>query len=48
VTATSASGNVIKRIDYDSFENIMNDTDASFEMLFGFARGLYDRDAELI
>ena len=48
VMAMSASGNVIKRIDHDSFENIMNDTDASLEIFFGFAGGLYDRDTGCI
>ena len=39
-----ASGNVVKRIDYDSFGNIINDTDPTFEVPFGFAGGLHDRD----
>ncbi|MGD8255387.1 MAG: RHS repeat-associated core domain-containing protein, partial [Syntrophobacterales bacterium] len=47
VTATSASDNVIKMIDYDSFENIMNDTGTSFQIISGFAGGVYDRDTGL-
>jgi RHS repeat-associated protein len=43
-----ASGNVVKRIDYDSFGNIINDTNPSFEIPFGFAGGLQDRDTELV
>jgi RHS repeat-associated protein len=43
-----ASGNVVKRIDYDSFGNIINDTNAAFEIPFGFAGGLHDRDTGLI
>ena len=43
-----ASGNVVKRIDYDSFGNIINDTDPTFEILFGFAGGLHDRDTGLV
>ncbi|NQT70398.1 MAG: hypothetical protein HQ552_12545 [Desulfobacteraceae bacterium] len=43
-----ASGNVVKRIDYDSFGNIIDDTDPSFEMPFGFAGGLHDRDTGLV
>ncbi len=43
-----ASGNVVKRIDYDSFGNIINDTNPGFNILFGFAGGLYDRDTGLI
>jgi len=43
-----SSGNVVKRIDYDSFGNIINDTNASFEIPFGFAGGLHDRDTGLV
>ena len=43
-----AAGNVVKRIDYDSFGNIINDTDPSFTIPFGFAGGLYDPDIGLI
>jgi len=43
-----ASGNVVKRIDYDSFGNIIEDTDPSFEIPFGFAGGLHDRDTGLV
>jgi len=47
VVADSA-GNVVKRIDYDSFGNIVADTNPSFDMPFGFAGGLHDRDTGLI
>jgi len=43
-----ASGNVVKRIDYDSFGNIIDDTYPAFEMPFGFAGGLHDRDTGLV
>jgi len=43
-----ASGNVVKRIDYDSFGNIIEDTDPFFEVPFGFAGGLHDRDTGLV
>ena len=43
-----ASGNVVKRIDYDSFGNIINDTDPSFTIPFGFAGGLHDRNTGLV
>jgi len=43
-----ASGNVVKRIDYDSFGNIIDDTDPAFEVPFGFAGGLHDRDTGLV
>jgi len=44
----NASGNVVKRIDYDSFGNIINDTDPSFKVPFGFAGGLHDSDTGLV
>jgi RHS repeat-associated protein len=43
-----ASSNVIKRIDYDSFGNIIDDTDPLFEVPFGFAGGLHDKDTGLV
>ena len=43
-----ASGNVVKLIDYDSFGNIINDSYPTFEVPFGFAAGLHDRDTGLI
>lgn len=43
-----ASGNVIKRIDYDSFGNIISDTNPGFDIPFGFAGGLHDRDTGLV
>ena len=42
------AGNVVKKIDYDSFGNIINDTNPSFEVSFGFAGGLHDRDTGLV
>jgi len=43
-----ASGNVIKRVDYDSFGNIASDTNPGFGVPFGFAGGLQDRDTDLV
>jgi len=43
-----ASGNVVKRIDYDSFGNIINDINPGFQVPFGFAGGLHDRDTGLV
>jgi RHS repeat-associated protein len=43
-----ASGNVIKRIEYDSFGNIITDTAPAVEVPFGFAGGLHDRDTGLV
>ena len=42
------SGNVVKRISYDSFGNILEDTNPSFKIPFGFAGGLHDRDTRLV
>jgi len=42
------SGNVVKRIEYDSFGNIIDDTDPTFEVPFGFAGGLHDQDTGLV
>jgi RHS repeat-associated protein len=43
-----ASGNVAKRINYDSFGNVIGDTNPTFEVAFGFAGGLHDRDTGLV
>ncbi|GBC59969.1 hypothetical protein DENIS_0911 [Desulfonema ishimotonii] len=45
---TDASGNLVKRIEYDTFGNILTDSDPLFEVPFGFAGGLHDRDTGLI
>jgi RHS repeat-associated protein len=45
---SDAAGNVVKRIDYDSFGNIIGDTNPSFTVPFGFAGGLHDRDTGLV
>jgi RHS repeat-associated protein len=42
------SGNVVKRISYDSFGNSLEDTNPSFTIPFGFAGGLHDRDTGLV
>jgi RHS repeat-associated protein len=44
----NATGTPVKTIDYDSFGNIINDTNLSFEVPFGFAGGLHDRDIGLV
>jgi RHS repeat-associated protein len=43
-----ALGNVVKRIDYDSFGNMVNDTNPSFQTPFGFGGGLHDPDTGLV
>lgn len=45
---TDSAGNVVKKIDYDSFGNIVNDSAPSFSIPFGFAGGLYDPDTGLV
>ena len=45
---TDSAGTVVKQVDYDSFGNIINDTNPSFSVPFGFAGGLYDRDSGLV
>ncbi len=44
---TDADGNIVKEIVYDSFGNIVTDTDPDFRVPFGFAGGLYDPDTKL-
>jgi RHS repeat-associated protein len=43
-----SSGLTVKRIDYDSFGNVILDTDPSFRIPIGFAGGLYDSDTRLV
>ncbi|ABW66962.1 RHS repeat-associated core domain-containing protein [Desulfosudis oleivorans] len=45
---TDGSGNIVKQIDYDSFGFVINDTNPSFSVPFGFAGGLYDKDTGLV
>ena len=37
----------IKEVTYDTFGNILNDTNQNFKIPFGFAGGLYDTDTKL-
>jgi RHS repeat-associated protein len=43
----AVTGAIAQRIDYDSFGNVLQDTNPGFQP-FGFAGGLYDRDTKLI
>lgn len=47
-TVADISGNVLKRVEYDSFGNIINDTAPAFEVPFGFAGGLLDNHTGLV
>ena len=40
--------NIIKEITYDTFGNILQDTNQNFKVPFGFAGGLHDRDTNLV
>lgn len=42
------NGAVVKRVDYDTFGNVISDSNPSFDLPFGFAGGLRDPDHELI
>jgi RHS repeat-associated protein len=44
---TDSTGAVVKRIDYDTFGNVVGDTNPAFSVPFGFAGGLHDRDTGL-
>lgn len=44
----NASGTVIRRIEYDTFGNIVDDSDPFFDIPFGFAGGLHDRHTGLV
>jgi len=45
---TDSSGAIIKKLDYDSFGNIISDSAPAFTIPFGFAGGLYDIDTGLV
>ena len=43
-----SSGNVVKKINYDAFGNMIEDSNPAFVVPFGFAGGLHDRDTGLV
>jgi len=45
---TDSNHNIIKEITYDSYGNILTDSNPSFKVPFGFAGGLYDSDTKLV
>ncbi len=45
---TDGSGNVVKEVRYDTFGNIIEDSNPGFEIPFGFAGGLHDVDTGLV
>ena len=42
------AGTVVKQLDYDSFGNVVRDTNPAFALVLGFAGGMTDSDHELI
>jgi len=44
---TNSSHTIVKEIVYDTFGNILSDSNPSVKVPFGFAGGLYDSDAKL-
>lgn len=42
------AGGIVKEVSYDSFGNVLNDSNETMWIPFGFAGGLYDLDASLI
>ena len=45
---TDNAGAVIKKLDYDSFGNVISDSNSGFGIPFGFSGGLQDNDTSLI
>jgi len=45
---TDAAGIIVQQIDYDTFGNILSDSNPTFTVPFGFAGGLHDRDTSLV
>ncbi len=43
-----SSGNIVKQVDYDTFGNIISDSNMAFAVPFGFAGGLHDLDTGLV
>jgi len=42
-----ASGNIVKELAYDTFGNLLSDSNPAMKVPFGFAGGLYDEDTKL-
>jgi RHS repeat-associated protein len=47
-TVADTLGNVVKELDYDSFGNVLSDSDPAFAVPFSFAGGLFDPDTGLV
>jgi len=44
---SNANQRIIKKITYDTYGNMRNETNEAFKVPFGFAGGLYDHDTKL-
>ena len=44
---TDSSHNIVKEISYDTYGNVLSDSNEAFKVPFGFAGGLYDVDTKL-
>jgi RHS repeat-associated protein len=44
----SSTKTLVKQVDYDTFGNVIGDTNPTFSVPFGFAGGLHDRDTGLV
>ena len=44
---TDTTGNVVKEVTYDTFGNILTDSNNAMKLPFGFAGGLYDEVTKL-
>ncbi|MCI0536987.1 MAG: hypothetical protein L0Z50_17365 [Verrucomicrobiales bacterium] len=47
LVVNTETGAIVQRLDYDSFGNVLTDTNPGFQP-FGFAGGLYDPDTKLV
>jgi RHS repeat-associated protein len=47
LVVNTSTGQIVERIDYDEFGNVITDTNPGFQP-FGFAGGLYDQDTKLV
>ena len=44
---TTEDGTIVKKVEYDTFGNVLSDSASDFKVPFGFAGGLYDPDTGL-
>ena len=45
---TDKNHNIIKEITYDTYGNMLNDTNPNINIPFGFAGGLHDKNTNLV